>query len=220
MASGDLPLQERIATASPIYALMHSSSDIVVHARLVEPLCDFSEVRVKAIQGRAPGQWNLVLAALDRPGLLAMFTGALVHEAIDVQSAVLASWDDGAALQALVVNSPKPPETGALKRSLEWSLTQGLYAPPVDRASVVFDQSDDTIYTSCEVTAPDRPGLLHAVAVAIANAGANIHAASVRTVDGIAKDLFDLSDGDNKKLEPRVSRAIEANLRNGFSGGG
>lgn len=218
MASGDEALQERIATASPIYALMHSSSDIVVHARLVEPLCDFGEVRVKATPGRAPGSWNLILAALDRPGLLAMFTGALVHEAINVQTAVLASWDDGAALQALEVTADRAPETGALKHALEWSLTQGLYAPPVDRASVVFDDSDDTIFTSCEVTAPDRPGLLHAIAVAIANAGANIHAASVRTVDGIARDLFDVSDGDGQKLAPNVSRAIEANLRNGFSG--
>lgn len=218
MASGDEALQERIATASPIYALMHSSSDIVVHARLVEPLCDFGEVRVKATPGRAPGTWNLILAAMDRPGLLAMFTGALVHEAINVQTAVLASWDDGAALQALEVTADRAPETGALKHALEWSLTQGLYAPPVDRASVVFDDSDDTIFTSCEVTAPDRPGLLHAIATAIANAGANIHAASVRTVDGIARDLFDVSDGDGHKLAPHVSRKIEANLRNGFSG--
>lgn len=217
MAADD-HVRARIAQAPPGYALAHSSSDIVRHAQLLEPLCSAGEVRVLATPGKSPGAWNLDLASLDRPRLLAMFTGILVHEAIEVDRAVLATWDDGAALQALGVRCSQAPDVVALQRSLEWSLTQGLYAPPVEGATVTFDQSASPIYTACEVVAPDRPGLLHAIAVAIANAGGDIHGASVQTVDGVATDRFDLSDEHHGKLLPAVSTLIEQNLRSGFSG--
>lgn len=218
MANDNAALQERIATAPPAYALANTSSDILRHAQLLEPLCGSGEVRVLATPGRVPGTWNLDLASLDRPRLLAMFTGILVHEAIEVERAVLATWDDGAALQALVVKSAAAPDVAALQRSLEWSLTQGFYAPPVKGATVTFDQDASSIYTACEVTAPDRPGLLHAIAVAIAASGADIHAASVETVGGVARDRFDLSDENHEKLQEITSTVIEQNLRAGFSG--
>lgn len=215
LAIGDAALQERIATASPIYALLNSVPDIVQHAQLVEPLCDPSEVRVRSFEGRTPDTWSLIISAQDRPGLLARFTGVLLEAGIGVERAVLACWEDGAALQALDVVSPRPPDVRSLSAAFASSLLRGISAPPVDSALVVFDHSDDTVFTSCEVTAPDQPGLLHAIAVAIANAGANIHTASVRTFDGLASDLFDLSDADNDKLAPAVARAIEENLRRG-----
>jgi hypothetical protein len=56
------------------------------------------------------------------------------------------------------------------------------------------------------------------VAVAITNAGADIHAASVATVDGVARDRFDLSTADHHKLAPLVERLIAENLEKGFSG--
>ena len=216
--SKDERVQARIATAPAVYALAHSSSDIARHGQLLEPLCRTGEVRVLATPGRVPGTWNLDLASLDQPRLLALFTGILVHEAIDVERAVLATWDDGAALQALVVRGRRMPDVVALQESLEWSLSQGLFAPPVRDATVTFDQSASDLYTACEVTAPDRPGLLHAIAVAIAAAGADIHAASVETIDGVARDRFDLSDEQHQKLQPIIAGVIEQALRSGFSG--
>lgn len=215
MAIGDTALQERIATASPIYALLNSVPDIVVHAQLVEPVCERNEVRVRVFEGRTSDTWSLIVSAQDRPGLLARFTGVLLDASIDVERAVLASWDDGAALQALDVRCARPPDVRRLTAAFAESLTRGVTASPVEGAEVRFDHSDDTVYTSCEVTAPDQPGLLHAIAVAITNAGANIHTASVRTFDGVATDLFDLSDASNQKLAPAVSEAIEGILRRG-----
>lgn len=211
-------LAHRIDAAPAGYALAHAAVDIARHAELLEPLASTNEVRVISTPGTEVSTWKLDIASRDRPGLLAMFTGVLVHESIDVAQAVLATWDDGAALQALVVRASVAPDVVSLQRSLEWSLDQALSAPPVEGATVDFDQSASSVYTSCEVSAPDRPGLLHAVAVAITNAGADIHAARVNTVDGIARDHFDLSDTGHRKLPPGVDRTIAANLRSGFSG--
>ncbi len=211
-------LAHRIEAAPAGYVLAHTGSDIARHAELLEPLSSPGEVRVISTPDAEPGVWKLDLASRDRPGLLAVFTGVLVHESFDVARAVLATWDDGAALQALTIRATEAPDLVSLQRSLEWSLDQGLSAPPVDGATVTFDQTASSLYTSCEVVAPDRPGLLHAVAVAITNAGADIHAASVATVDGVARDRFDLSTADHHKLGRNVERAIADNLRQGFSG--
>lgn len=214
----DDAVRARVAASPAGYALAHAAGDIARHATLLEPLPGAEEVRVISTPGAEPGTWNLDIAAFDQPGLLAKFTGVLVHESIEIVRAVLATWDDGAALQALVVKTASEPDVVALQRALMWSLDQGMSAPPVDGTSVYFDQQASSVYTACKVTGPDRPGLLHAIAVAITNAGADIHAASVETQNGLAIDRFDLSDASHRKLDEGVRKAIADNLRNGFSG--
>lgn len=216
--AADEAVRARIEASPAGYALAHGAGDIARHAALVEPLPSSGEVRVVSTPGREAGTWNLDIAAFDQPGLLAKFTGVLVHESIEIVRAVLATWDDGAALQALIVKTASEPDVVALQRALLWSLDQGMSAPPVDGTSVYFDQNASSVYTACKVTGPDRPGLLHAIAVAITNAGADIHAASVETQNGLAVDRFDLSDATHRKLAPDVRLAIARNLRTGFSG--
>ena len=208
----------RIEAAPAAYALVHRAGDIARHATLLEPLPVDGEVRVVSTPTSDPTMWNLDIAALDQPGLLAKFTGVLVHDSIEIVRAVLATWDDGAALQALVVKAPSEPDVVALQRALAWSLDQGMTAPPVEGTSVYFDQDRSSIYTACKVTGPDRPGLLHAIAVAITNTGSDIHAASVETQNGLAIDRFDLSDSSHRKLDETVRAAISRNLRAGYSG--
>ncbi|MDP1794781.1 MAG: hypothetical protein Q8K63_11675 [Acidimicrobiales bacterium] len=214
----DEAVRARVEASPAGYALAHTAGDIARHATLLEPLPLSEEVRVISTPGREPGTWNLDIAAFDQPGLLAKFTGVLVHESIEIVRAVLATWDDGAALQALVVKADAEPDVVALQRALVWSLDQGMSAPPVDGTSVYFDQQASSLYTACKVTGPDRPGLLHAIAVAITNAGADIHAASVETQNGLAVDRFDLSDAAHRKVTDDVRRAIARNLQTGYSG--
>ena len=198
----------------------NSSSDIARHAQLLEPLCPDAEVRVLATPGKTPGTWNLDLASLDRPCLLAMFTGILVHEAIEVERAVLATWDDGAALQALVVRSSHAPDVTALQaltgvvphtgplRSARRRRHGDLR--PVGLADLHRVRSDRA--------RPPGPVARHR----------RCHRQRRRrhprrfgaTIDGVATDRFDLSDATQLKLNDAVGDAIAANLRNGFSGGG
>jgi assimilatory nitrate reductase catalytic subunit len=216
-AQPDTAVDKRIAAAPAAYAEVTPLTDRARHAQLLEPRPAADEVRVLATPGR-DGTWNLDIVALDQPGLLARFTGVLIHESIQIQQAVLATWDDGAALQALVVKAPSEPDVVALQRALAWSLDQGITAPPVEGTTVEFDHTVSDVYTACAVSGPDRPGLLHAIAVAISNAGADIHAASVETRDGRAVDRFDLTDASHRKIEPIVCDLIRRNLAAGFSG--
>jgi UTP:GlnB (protein PII) uridylyltransferase len=180
---------DRLATAPDGYARVHSRADLLRHAALLETLPAPGEVRVVTTPGRSAGTWNLDLAARDQPGLLARFTGVLAAHGVDVVQAVIATWDDGAALQTFVVRGASVPEAIEFERALG----RRLLPQPIDDAAFVFDDESSPVYRLCEVTAPDRPGLLHAIAVAFAQSGIDVHAASVTTVDGVARDRFDLS---------------------------
>jgi [protein-PII] uridylyltransferase len=207
----------RIAVAPPGYLLSQDSSDIARQCALVSPMPATSEARVVATPGRAAGEWHLDVASRDRAGLLAAFSGVLTRADIDVVQAVLATWDDGAALEAFVVRSARPPDPHALQRAFESSLRKRLASPAVADADVTFDDGASSLYTRCDVRAADRPGLLDAVAVAIADAGADVHAARVTTVDGFAHDRFDLSDRAGHKLGSTLRKSICASLRHGVS---
>jgi UTP:GlnB (protein PII) uridylyltransferase len=180
---------DRLATAPDGYARVHSRADLLRHAALLDTLPAPGEVRVVTTPGRVAGTWNLDIGARDRHGLLASFTGVLAAHNIEVVQAVIATWDDGAALQAFVVHGDRAPDSAAFERSLGLPLVP----QPIDDATFVFDHASSPTYTLCEVTAPDRPGLLHAITVAFSHAGADIHAASVVTTDGVARTRFDLT---------------------------
>ena len=205
----------RIATAPPGYVLAHTSSDIARHCELLSPVPASGEARVLATPGRVPGEWNLDVGSRDRPGLLAAFTGVLARSGVDVQQAVLATWDDGGALQAFVVAAAEPPESGALERACETALDEPFSSPPIGDAEVLFANQSSALYTSCEVRAADRPGLLHAVAVAIAAASADVHAARVSTVDGVARDRFDLSNRAGDRLDAALEELIRTGILRG-----
>lgn len=212
------PSADRIATAPPGYLLAHASSDVARHAALLASLPAPAEVRVVATPGRVTGAWHLDVATRDRRGLLAAFTGVLATSGIDVAQAVLATWDDGAALQAFVVRSTTPPDPPTLQPALEASLRAPLGSDPVEDVTLSFDDTASALYTRCDVRAPDRPGMLHAIAVAIATAGADVHAARVTTSDRAAHDIFDLSDRRGRKLDVSLQQTIGDHLRDGVSG--
>jgi [protein-PII] uridylyltransferase len=206
--AGAGPSAERISEAPPGYLVAHGSSDIARQCALLTPAPAEREVRVVTTPGRNVGEWHLDVGARDRPGLLASCTGVLARREIDVVQAVLATWDDGAALEAFIVRSDHPPDTAQLQVAFTSALGGGLWSPPLPDASIEFDHDLSSLYTACEVRAADRPGLLHAIAVAFAAAGADVHAASVMTVDGVACDRFDLSDGAGSKLDGDLEQAI------------
>lgn len=204
----------RVATAPAGYLYVHDSTDVARHCSLLSTLPAADEVRVVVTPGRAAGEWRLDVGARDRVGLLASFTGVLAERRIDVVQAVLATWDDGAALQAFIVRSAAPPDCGALQLELAASLNRSLAAPVVFDATVEFDDQASPLYTACQVTAPDQPGLLHAVAVAFAGAGVDVHAAAVETNGRLAHDRFDLSHS-GRKLGPSVQRTLHSAISTG-----
>lgn len=218
LTGDDDAVAARIGVAPAGYLLVHHPSDVVRQCALLTPVPAPGEVRVVVTPGRGPDRWHLDVGARDRPGLLAAFTGALADRQVDVVQAVLATWDDGAALEAFVVRSAAAPDATALQAALVASLRRPLSSPPVPDAVVRFDRDASSLYTGCEVRAADRPGLLHAFAVAIAAAGADVHAAQVTTAAGVACDRFDLSDGTGRKLTPSQEDAIRTLVGSGVAG--
>lgn len=208
--------RERIESAPPAYVLVHGVTDIARHAGLLSPVPAAREVRVAVTPSSRAGEWRLDVAGRDRAGLLAAFTGALAAQEIDVIQAVLATWDDSAALQAFVVRSAVEPMARDLEARFAASLSSPLSSPAIEAAEIVFDGDVSPLYTACAVRAPDRPGLLHAVAVGISVAGGDVHAARVTTVDGMAHDRFDLSDRAGHKLSEEAKTSICAVIRSGW----
>lgn len=217
LVGDDEAVAARITTAPAGYVLAHDSSDVARHCALLSPLPAPGEVRVVTTPGRAPGRWHLDVAGRDRPGLLAALTGVLAAQEVDVAQAVLATWDDGAALEAFVIRSATAPDAVGLQAVFEASLSQPLWSPPIPDAVVRFDGDASRLYTGCEVRAGDRPGLLHALAVAFAAAGADVHAAQVATTSSFACDRFDLSDGAGGKLDAALRDAIRAHITQGVT---
>jgi [protein-PII] uridylyltransferase len=186
---------------------------IVRHCEMLEPLPAAAEVRVVLTPRVTAGSWHLDVAAADRPGLLAAFTGALHQARVEVTQAVLATWDDGAALQSFVVRAAHALHAPALEKAFADALDGDLRMVPIPEARVTFDNAASPLYTACRVTGPDEPGLLHAIASAMAAVSVDIHAARVTTVDGVAHDHFDLSDRSGGKLDPGLQALILSGLR-------
>jgi UTP:GlnB (protein PII) uridylyltransferase len=65
---------------------------------------------------------------------------------------------------------------------------------------VEFDDDSSPWHTIAEIRAPDRPGLLHSLAMAIAAAGADVSAARISTEGSSAVGRFDLNNSVGGKL--------------------
>ena len=202
----------RAAAAPPAYLRTQSASDVARHCQLLETRPGPGEVRFVVTPARAG--WHLDVAARDRPGLLAMVTGVLSTHDIGVVQAVVATWKDGAALEAFLVDSVGR-DIAALQAALEGALDRPLTADPVPDAVVVFDNEAGPWFTRMEVLAPDRIGLLHSVATAIAVGGADVHGAGVTTRDGVAVDQFDLTNQGGDKLTAERQAAIRQRILSG-----
>ncbi|MEW1548568.1 [protein-PII] uridylyltransferase [Streptomyces tsukubensis] len=160
---------------------------------------------------------ELLIALPDRPGVLPAVAGVLALHRLTVRSAdlreitlpaagagavLVLNWRVAAAYGAL----PQPARLRAdLVRALDGSL--GLRArlaerdaarprrrgaePPPPRVTVAADASRSA--TVLEVRAPDAPGLLHRIGLALEDAGVRVRSAHVSTLGANAVDAFYLT---------------------------
>jgi [protein-PII] uridylyltransferase len=143
------------------------------------------------------GVHRLTLVAADHPGLLAGTAGVLATEGlsiVDATTTVLPS--SRLALQRIAVAGGDPAEegwqrigarlrqvlgTGAAVASSPWRPT-----PPV----TVETQPQASGRAVVTVRAPDRPGLLHAIATWLTGEGCNIESCHASSRDGTATDVL------------------------------
>jgi [protein-PII] uridylyltransferase len=164
------------------------------------------EVRT-AVRATESGD-ELVVAARDRPGLLASVAGVLSLRGIEVLSADIRTLDDGTAIESYVVrgtHGPIQPERWDRVRSDLTAAVDGtldLEAAIRHRAATfrgrrrrarethVVVTQDAEGRTIVEVHAPDSPGLLHRLARALHAGGCDVHLARVATYGVDAVDVF------------------------------
>jgi Kef-type K+ transport system membrane component KefB len=215
------PAAERIAVGPRPWLLAHPPADLARQAALLEPLPRPGRVRVAVVPGGPAGQVRVEVASRDRPGLLAAVTSVL-REVGDVTDATVATWPDGGAIESfglVVPGDASSLDAAALARAIEGAFARPLSSPPLPDAVVRFSDASPW-YTICEVEAGDRRGLLHALAVAMAAAGADVHSARVTTVEGRAADRFELTDRDGHKLDERARARVAAAIARGATTGG
>jgi len=199
---------ERIRNAPRAYVARQHPAVIVRHAELTEPPIASGAVRVEVL--RAEEGWWVELAARNRPGLMAAVTGVLRDSGLDVDRAVVATWDDDVALESFLVTSGPDPKAVNLASAIEDALGRPLEVEPVPEATVEYDDLASPWHTICVISATDTKGLLHALTSVFAAAAVEIKAASIGTDGPLAVDRFEVTGSDG----PRLNAEERAMVRN------
>jgi Kef-type K+ transport system membrane component KefB/predicted amino acid-binding ACT domain protein len=209
--------QARILDAPRAYVVRQGAEDIARHAELVSPPLRDKEARVHVAPADGDGSWLVEVGTQDRRGLLAAVTGVLAGHDLDVVDAVVATWPDGAALESFRVASTTMPDAAALERDLGPAFVAELASPPLPEVEVRFDDHASPWHTVCELSAPDKPGLLHIVATGFAAARVVVVAATISASDGRAEDRFELVDRNGGKLDAQQQEAVRQFLLGGVA---
>jgi [protein-PII] uridylyltransferase len=177
-----------------------------------EHLAILEEVRSDGKLRIVPGHDRCVVAAPDRTGLLSAVAGTLALHGVEVRSASGWSSGDGLAVEEYRIERQLGGEmpwkrieadlgralVGELDLRVKLRERAAAYAGSVKRLSaapspppaVLIDHGASSSATLVEVRAPDRVGVLHLVADAIASAGFDISVALVETLGHEVVDVF------------------------------
>ncbi|MEY2966532.1 MAG: High-affinity Na(+)/H(+) antiporter NhaS3 [Actinomycetota bacterium] len=217
MGTTDDPyVRDRIRTAGNTYVLSHSSETLVRHATLIEPTPAAGRARVTVTPGDNDSTWIVDVAAADAPGLLARICAALSSAGLDVVSADVATWPDGAVLDSFVVAATTAPEASLLEAALATSLAAPLRLPTGitgARLGFALDNVAHPWHSIVSVSGEDRPGLLGAMAAAFAAEGVAVHHARVSTEGVEVADRFEVATKRGKKINQRTLDKVAARLR-------
>jgi [protein-PII] uridylyltransferase len=175
---------------------------------------------------KGDGAWQLVVAARDHAGLFAALCGAISSFGLNILKAEAFANRRGIVLDMFAFADPNrnldlnPPEverfrllleraalgkidpTELLKRRPKPKLpSRGARVTPV----VSFNQRASESATLVEITAQDRPGLLHDIAREISAAGCSIDVVLVDTEAHKALDVFYVTAGGCKLNDEKTS---------------
>src|SRR6478609_4752789 len=216
-------MNQFVATMPAAYERLYGESEAAEHAAIVSRR-GAQPVHVELWQStKGP---LLCVVAEDRPGLLALVTDALLAQGVAIESARAFCREVGKerveAVDFLGLRAPGGAEDAAaqlegdvleaFERSLSELIAEDMAprtsSPPsgppalVQPTRVYFERQSlaDGCYLLV-VDAPDSDGLLHAVSSALHEKGMRIIACEIRTVEGRARDRFE--------IEPSAPRSLK-----------
>ena len=208
--SQDRASERRFVSAAPLrYLASRDPAHIAADARLVAELASApaaDEARISVSPGPVGESAVVTIAATDRPALFARLAGAIALAGLDILGADAYPAPDGLALDVFTVTSATRASIehqtfvtlerlvrAALRDRLELAtrLRERRRHYPTRASGRVRVETEPSGWgTTLKVSAPDRVGLLHDIAQAVAEEGLDIRWAKALTVDGVAKDTF------------------------------
>ena len=213
--TSDTALILRISNAPASYALNHTPEEIFRHAQLVEPCPRAGQVRVAVHEGPEAGSWMINVATRDRTALLARVTRVLADCNLEVVSADIATWEDGAVLDVFTVKSSERPSVGDLTSRIEGALVWRSVSPsdvPLNLAATC-DNEAHPWHSVLRMTGPDRHGLLRDITATLSKLNVSIHLARISTDATTVRNEFEVSDRHGRKLADEQIAAVVKALR-------
>jgi [protein-PII] uridylyltransferase len=201
------------------------------HFSSIAPPVGANEVRSAAVDGERSGAYELLVVAVDRPGLLSWIAGSLSLAGLSILTAQAFTTDDAVAVDLFEVEGAFEPEIReerwrefrtVLRRVLEGRISlehrveeKRRHYPAPRRPSPVtvrVDQDASDFFTVIEVGAPDRIGLLYDITRTLADLHLDVHLAKVATYTDRVIDAFYVRDELGRKVEDpaQVSEIVAA----------
>ena len=217
---------ERIPTR---YLVEVSDEEAQLHVRLAAQLKEENREALASVRG--DGDWvDIWVVTTDRPRRFAQISGAFLGAGVNVVSAIAYTRSDGLILDRFRVSlSPAfGGPTGAERvkfweraaRDVEAALEgRGDFRQKLDNArrrmprvplisrrvqpEVRLDNKVSEHYTVIDVVCGDRVGLLYGLARALGDLNCDIHFAKIDTQQGLATDVFYVTEFGGGKIEDR-----------------
>lgn len=203
----------------PEYFLRHDANAIAWHTELIVGTAD-SELPLVATRYRPEaGGTEFMVYTPDRDDLFAVLTGGFDRLNLSIMGARIHTTRFGFALDTFVVldHVMQPVSNARALKQLAQAMCEQLLVPQPGRdflksvmpralkhfpiaTRVGLSDSRNRTQTIMEVTAQDRPGLLHQVALALQHCGAQLVTAKIATYGERAEDIFFLTGRDSRAL--------------------
>lgn len=206
--AGTLAAKERIENTATQHVLTHEPATLARHASLIEPVPTEDTVRVNIEPTPNPAMWLVEIAARDQRGLLARLCAGLSDEGLEIASAAIATWPDGAVLDTFTVSSPLRPDAASLESTIEQRL-KGRIVPVAGAADATnlrftLDNNANPWHSIVTVTGMDQPRLLQHIATAFADARIEVHHARINTDGAAITDRFEVSTRKGRKVTQQM----------------
>lgn len=227
-APGDHRVETLLSSVDPRYLITAGVTQVLAHARLVQPVPAPGELRAATREGPAEQTATITVVAGDRRGLMAMCAGVLAAHGLTVLDARAFTTEGGIALDWFAVRPGNGLEGGPGWRRVEDDLRRAaagdldvaaaiaarerrrdarpraLAAPvPID---VTFDLRVGL--SRIEVHGPDTPGLLYRLARVLSEAEADVFGARVATLGPEVRDVFFVRLDPDSDPDTRTALAL------------